>query len=160
MKVNSNLGLVQDRPGRLRQPLEGQGRKGGHQEHRTGKNIFFQIFFGSFSGKYYIWNEIYLLTFFFSGFQAQDGRRGQHPHQENIKGDLKKYFPKSVCLNYFELFSGPRPREEHHRGERRLQRHPQAAGGDPGGGQAVQGDKRIHETNSNITQMHGKIDPE
>ena len=46
-------------------------------------------------------------------------------------------------LFFFEIILGPRPREEHHRGERGLQRHPQAAGGHPGGGQAIQGDKRI-----------------
>ncbi len=61
--------------------------------------------------------QIYILTFFFSGFQAQDGRRGQHPHQANIQGDyfMKKFnSPNKYIFNYFVLYLGPRSREEHH----------------------------------------------
>ena len=57
----------------------------------------------------------------FAGLQAQDGRRGQHPHQESVQVR--------------------RQGEEHaHRRERRQQRHSQAAGRDARGGEAFQGE--------------------
>ena len=56
-----------------------------------------------------------------AGVQAEDGRRGQHPDQARVEGVLGA-------------------RQEHaHRGERRLQRHPQAARRHARPGEAIQG---------------------